>query len=206
MVGRIVGRLVAGILVGILLAVGGVAFAVWKVARDDTRQHADTIVVLGSAQYNGTPSPNFKSRLTHALGLYQAGLADVIVTVGGSRSGDHYTEAGAGRSWLLDQGVPADAVVAVPTGSNTLQSAVALGKVFKQEGWTNTIVVTDPWHTLRASEMIAAEGITTYISPTRSGPSVQTRSTEFQYILRETAAILYYGLTGNSNEKGFAIG
>ncbi|PRZ31367.1 DUF218 domain-containing protein [Antricoccus suffuscus] len=206
MVGRVVGRLVAGILVGILLAVGGVAFAVWKVARDDTRQHADTIVVLGSAQYNGTPSPNFKSRLTHALSLYQDGLADVIVTVGGNRSGDEYTEAGAGRNWLIKQGVPADAVVAVPTGSNTLQSAVALGKEFKQKGWTDTIVVTDPWHTLRASEMITAEGITTYISPTRSGPSVQTRSTEFQYILRETAAILYYGLTGNSNETGLGIG
>ena len=206
MVGRVVGRLVAGILVGALLAVCGVAFAVWKVARDDTRQHADTIVVLGSAQYNGKPSPNFQARLTHAMDLYQSGIADVIVTVGGSRSGDEYTEAGAGRTWLIQQGVPEDAVVAVPTGSNTLQSARAIGKLFKKMGWHDTVVVTDPWHTLRASEMIRAQGVTTYISPTRSGPSVQTRSTEFQYILRETAAILYYGLTGNSNESGFGIG
>ena len=38
-------------------------------------------------------------------------------------------------------------------------------------------------------------GLSARTSPTRSGPVVQTRETQARYILRETAAMLYYRLT-----------
>lgn len=205
-VGKAVGRVVAGVLVGCVLAAGGIAFSVWSVAREDNRQQADTIVVLGSAQYNGTPSPNFRARLQHAKNLYDDGYAKVIVTVGGNRTGDVYTEASAGKKWLEEQGVPSDALVAVPEGSNTLQSAIALKKVYQEHGWLTADMVTDPWHSLRASQMLEANGIEVFISPTRSGPSVASRSTELAYVFRETAAIAYYGITGSSQETGIGIG
>lgn len=204
--GKVIVRVLVGAVLGAALGVSAVVYSVWYVARQDDRQAADTIVVLGSAQYNGKPSPIFESRLQHAKHLYEDGYAKVIVTVGGNRAGDNFTEAGAGRTWLIDQGVPADAVVAVPTGSNTLTSAVALGDTYRAEGWTSAVVVTDPWHTLRAENMIHDAGIVTYGSPTRSGPAVQTRTTQFEYILRESAALLYYGVTGNSAETGPSIG
>lgn len=205
-VGKAVGRVIAGLLLGCVLAVGGVAYSVWSVAREDNRQQADTIVVLGSAQYNGTPSQNFQARLKHAMNLYEDGYAKVIVTVGGNRAGDVYTEASAGKKWLEEQGVPSSAVVAVPEGSNTLQSAIALKKVYRQHGWQTADMVTDPWHCLRASQMLEENGIKVFISPTRTGPAVASRSTEIAYVFRETAAILYYGLNGSSQETGIGIG
>ena len=33
----------------------------------DERNRADAIVVLGAAQYNGSPSPVYRARLDHAL-------------------------------------------------------------------------------------------------------------------------------------------
>lgn len=205
--GKVIKRLLAGLVLGCVLATLGVAYAVWKVARTTDDVNADAIVVLGSAQYNGTPSPIFQWRLQQALDLYREGHAPVIVTVGGSQAGDSFTEAEAGRDWLVQEGdVDPDAVIAVPEGGNTLQSAEALGPVFRDNGWTDAIVVTDPPHTLRAKSMIAAQGIETYGSPTRSGPAVQTRSTQFKYIIRETGALLYYGLFGGSPETGVGIG
>ena len=49
-------------LVGLVafLLVGGSAWTVWRAAHHDAAaeiDHADAIVVLGAAQYDGTPSP-----------------------------------------------------------------------------------------------------------------------------------------------------
>jgi hypothetical protein len=40
--------------------------------------------------------------------------------------------------------------------------------------------------------MAAGNGIKAAASPTRSGPSVQTRVTQFHYIVRETGGYLWY--------------
>ena len=206
MIGKLFVRLVAGLLIGSLLGVLGVAYAVWKVARETSDTPADAIVVLGAAQYDGVPSAVFQWRLQHALDLWRDGLAGTIVTVGGNRAGDQFTEASAGKKWLVEEGgVPEDAVVAVESGSNTLTSAKALGPVFADRGWTDALVVTDPPHTLRAKAMIADQGIVVYGSPTRAGPAVRTRKTQLEYIVRETAALLYYGILGGSPEAGMSI-
>ncbi|WP_153506265.1 YdcF family protein [Cumulibacter manganitolerans] len=206
MIGKVFVRLLAGLLIGSVLGVLAVAYSVWSVARDTDNRHADTIVVLGAAQYNGVPSKIFQWRLQHALDLWREGYADTIVTVGGNRAGDEFTEASAGKRWLVEKGgVPSDRVVAVEKGSNTLTSAKALGPVFAEHSWRDALVVTDPPHTLRAKAMLAAQGITVYGSPTRAGPAVQSRMTQFEYIVRETGALLYYGFIGGSPESGLSI-
>jgi hypothetical protein len=45
-------------------------------------------------------------------------------------------------------------------------------------------------------------GFDAWTSPTRSGPVVQTRGTQVRYILRETAALLFYRLTHASVDTG----
>lgn len=206
MIGKLFLRVIGGLMLGCVLAVLGVAFAVWHTARatDDTR--SDAIVVMGAAQYNGVPSGFLQWRLQHALDLWRQGVAKTIVTVGGSKSGDAYSEASAGKRWLVEEGgVPESAVVAVEEGSNTLGSAEALAPVFSEHGWHDAVVVTDPPHTLRSMIMVADQGIEVHGSPTRSGPSVQTRRTQFEYIVRETGALLYYGLLGKSPEAGLSL-
>jgi uncharacterized SAM-binding protein YcdF (DUF218 family) len=194
LLGRVAWRLlVAAVLAGCLV-VAGTALRVWQVARADDRPHSDAIVVLGSAQYNGRPSAILQARLDHALVLYRAGVARRIVTVGGSRQGDRYTEASAGEQYLLARGVPPSAVVAVGEGSDTLQSVRAVAEVFHQHGWHTAVLVTDPWHELRTRRMAADSGIEAVGSPSRTGPVVQTRETELRYVVRETGAYLYYRL------------
>ena len=95
---------------------------VWWVARQDDRRASDAIVVLGAAQFDGRPSSVFTARLVHARDLYEDDVAPRIVTVGGNRAGDRFTEAAAGKRWLTEHGVPGQhAIVAVATGSDTLQ-------------------------------------------------------------------------------------
>ncbi|MCW2631560.1 MAG: hypothetical protein JWR88_522 [Pseudonocardia sp.] len=188
-------RLLFGTLVVGLLVVGGTAFRVWQVARIDDRQPVDVVVVLGAAQYDGKPSSIFSARLRHAQELYQNGDAKRIVTVGGAATGDAFTEADAGRQYLIQLGVPATAVTAVGQGGDTLSSMRAVAQLAQDEGWSSALLVSDPWHSLRARSMARDAGLQAWTSPTRSGPVVQTRETQARYIVRETAALLYYRLT-----------
>lgn len=200
------GRVLAALVVAIGLLVGVTAVNIWWTARQDDQPVSDAIVVLGSAQYDGTPSPIFEARLDHALDLYTAGVAPMIVTVGGKQAGDLFTEAEAGYNWLLDEGVPAESLLAIPDGVDTLLSLQAVARAFAEQGWLTAVLVTDPWHALRATRMAEDSGIDASSSPTRQGPAVQTRSTQFRYIARETAAYLFYRLTGSSVAGAPGIG
>lgn len=194
----IVGRIAAAFVVSVGLIVGVTAVNIWWTARQDERPVSDAIVVLGSAQYNGTPSPIFEARLDHALDLYNAGVAPMVITVGGRQTGDSYTEAEAGLLWLGARGIPEEALRAVPDGTDTLKSMRLIAALFASEGLSTAVLVTDPWHAMRSTRMAQDAGIIASSSPTRQGPAVQTRETQIRYIARETAAYLFYRLSGSS--------
>ena len=196
---RLLRRLVAAAIALVLLVVGGTAVSIWWTARQDDRPASDAIVVLGASQFDGRPSSVFKARLQHARALYEDGVAPRVITVGGGRPGDRTTEAEAGASFLRDRDVE---VVAVPEGSNTLQSLEAVHETMADQGWDSAVVVTDPWHSLRSRTMARDQGIDAETSPTRAGPSVRTRDTQIRYIARETLAYLYYKAFGRSGEAG----
>jgi uncharacterized SAM-binding protein YcdF (DUF218 family) len=188
-------RLILGaVLMGVLL-IGGTLFRVWQVARLDDRDHADVVVVLGAAQYDGTPSAVLGARLDHAARLWREGVAPVIVTVGGRRTGDTYTEAEAGRNYLTSYGIPSGAVVPIGQGRDTLESLRAVARRALLAGWHTAVIVSDPWHSWRARTMADDLGLAAWTSPTRSGPIVQTRTIQARYLIRESAALLHYRLT-----------
>ncbi|WP_235928021.1 YdcF family protein [Goekera deserti] len=191
-------RVLGALVLACVLMVGATATAIWWTARQDDRPRSDAIVVLGSAQYNGVPSSIFEARLEHALALYEQGVAPVVVTVGGKAAGDAFTEADAGREYLATAGVPDDDLLAVPEGVDTLESMQVVADAFTERGWRTAVLVTDPWHAMRAERMATDSGLEATSSPTRQGPAVQTRGTQARYIFRETAAYLVYRVTGAS--------
>jgi uncharacterized SAM-binding protein YcdF (DUF218 family) len=200
------GRMIGVAVLAVLLVVTSTALAIWWTARQDSRPGSDAIVVLGSAQYNGVPSSIFEARLEHAIALYEDGVAPVIVTVGGKADGDQFAEAEAGQQYLADAGIPDDALLAVPQGGDTLESIRAVSTAFTERGWSSAVLVSDPWHAMRAERMAEDAGLDAESSPTRQGPVVQTRATQFRYILRETAAYLLYRATGESIAGAPGIG
>ena len=192
-------KIFAGLLVGVLVVVGYVAVHIWWVARHDDHPPSDAIVVLGASQYNGRPSAVFAARLDHAKALYDEHVAPRIITVGGKLEGDTYTEARAGQNYLVAHGVPANAILPVESGNDTLQSVRAVAATFGKRGWHSAVVVTDPWHCLRARTMARDAGLDAQTSPPQAGPLFSHRSTEVRYIARETVAYIYYSIFGNDN-------
>jgi uncharacterized SAM-binding protein YcdF (DUF218 family) len=186
------------VLVALLIVVAS-AVAVWRAAHHDGASdvdHADAIVVLGAAQYDGEPSPVFRGRLDHAVLLWEQGRADRVVTVGGKQPGDRTTEAEAGRAYLIEQGVPADAVVAIPAGGTTFESLRAASRWLHEEGHGSAFLVSDPWHNARIEAMAGDLGLTGHASATWTSGATSEESRGQGY-LRETFAYLHYRLLGS---------
>ncbi len=199
---RRLGWLVATGILLVVVALVASAGRIWWVARHDDRPRSDAIVVLGASQFNGRASAVLRARLNHALTLYKSDVAPVVVTVGGSRPGDRYSEGGVGRQWLVDHGVRSGDAVAVGTGSDTLTSLQAVADLASDRGWRSVVIVTDPWHSLRTRTIARDLGLSAESSPTRQGPAVRTRETQARYIGRETAAYLYYRVFHRSADRG----
>jgi uncharacterized SAM-binding protein YcdF (DUF218 family) len=182
-----------------VLVFAGTGIAVWRAAHTDdarTVDRVDAILVLGAAQYDGDPSPVFAGRLEHAQLLYDEGRSDTIVVLGGGAPGDRTTEAEAGRDWLVAQGVPAEAVVASPVGSTTLESLEAAAAWMNDRGLESAFLVSDPWHNLRVKRMASDLGLEAYASATWHS-AARTEGTRVGGYLRETLAYMYYRLTGH---------
>jgi uncharacterized SAM-binding protein YcdF (DUF218 family) len=183
----------------VVLLVGTTAFAVWRAAHTDDAshvEHADVILVLGAAQYDGDPSPVFEGRLRHAALLYRDGRSPTIVVLGGSAPGDRTSEAEAGRDWLVEsEGLPTDAVVASPVGETTLESLEAAAGWMEERGLESAFLVSDPWHNLRVKRMASDLGIEAYASATWQS-AARTEGTRLEGYLRETFAYLTYRLFG----------
>ncbi|WP_455710466.1 YdcF family protein [Rhodococcus qingshengii] len=199
-------RLIAGAVLMAVALVGGTAFRVWQVARIDDTRPADAIVVLGAAQYSGTPSSVFEARLEQAYKLYKRGVAPQIITVGGKQEGDEYTEAASGKMYLTDRGIPSSAITAVETGSDTLLSIDAVSAEMSSQGINSAVLVSDPWHSLRTRTMARDTGLQAWTAPTRQGPAVFTRESQLHGIARETGALLWYQLTHFSADFPYTAG
>lgn len=179
---------IVGALLGLLVLYLAVTFVqVWWASRQDGAVDAQAIVVLGAAQYNGQPSPVYEARLDHAADLYEEGLADVIVTTGGQQEGDDTNEANAGAAYLMAEGVPESALRLEVDGRNSWESLSASARFLGDEGIDDVILVSDPYHSFRLSQIAGELGLEAHVSPTETSP--QSGASELRSMARETVAV-----------------
>ncbi|MGQ9735562.1 MAG: YdcF family protein [Thermaceae bacterium] len=103
-------------------------------------------VVLGAAQYDGTPSPAFARRLLSALELYQKGVVSSIAVAGGKQEKDRVSEGEAGCAFLAKRGVPRSHLLCETESRSTYENLRNL-KPFLQG---RVLLVTDAPHLRRA--------------------------------------------------------
>ena len=167
---------------------------VWNTGRSADRQPVDAIIVLGAAQYDGRPSPQLQARLDHALELWNLNLASYIVVTGGKQEGDRFTEAAASRKFLESNGVASDLIFEENSGTTTYASLFAVSQVARDLKIARVLIVSDPFHLLRA-ELIANEvGLKASSSSTQS--SVIRGGDAFRHNLQEAVGVAVGRIVG----------
>src|SRR5262249_59217056 len=139
-------------------------------AREPPPRRSDAIVVLGAAQYSGTPSPVFKARLDHAAALYDEHVAPLVVVTGGKQTGDMFTEATSGANYLHQKGIPDRAILRETTSHTSWESLAAAARVLRSRGEKQVVLVSDPFHALRIRSIASELGLDAVTSPTRTSP------------------------------------
>jgi uncharacterized SAM-binding protein YcdF (DUF218 family) len=163
---RVLGVLIVAL--GIYLIVTFVQ--VWRAGHADNARASDAIVVLGAAQYDGVPSEVLRARLDHAIGLFEAEVAPVIVVTGGRQEGDRFTEATAAATYLHSRGVPDDAILRETTGTSSWESLAASARFLDDRGMGRVVLVSDPYHAKRIDLIASEVGLDAVTSPTRTSP------------------------------------
>ncbi len=169
-----------GLLLVTLLGAGWVSHAQ---APRASQCPADSLVVMGAAQYNGTPSPVFARRLDRALALYRAGCAPRILVTGGKQPGDSFTEGGAGVRYLAEHGVPKAALVSEKRSRSSYQNLHFSEPLLRGQ---RVLIVTDDLHAYRTKLLARHLGLDAQVAP------VQTHGPRLPYRLREAAGVAAY--------------
>jgi len=167
----------------------------WYAANNETIRKADAIVVMGAAQLDGRPGEVLTARLKETARIYESNFAPKIFTLGSGAPGDRFTEAGAGRTWLISRGIPRKVITAIPKGRDTFESIEAFTKVASRAKIKDIIIVTDPYHCLRSMTMANDQGFVATCSPTRVGIASLEKA-GFRYLVREAGAYLVYVTLG----------
>lgn len=158
----------------VTIVLGGLCAVAWllsaalvlRAASRDEAAAADAIVVLGAAQYRGRPSPVLRNRLDHAIALFSRGLAPRLVLTGGVAEGDTASEAAVSRLYALRAGIPDSAILLENEGRTTGQSLERVARLLRARDLSNVILVSDPFHVLRARRIAERDGLTVLTSPT----------------------------------------
>jgi uncharacterized SAM-binding protein YcdF (DUF218 family) len=195
---RAIARVVGATAIGAVLVAAWATFRIWDVGNHDRAQRADAIVVLGAAQYNGTPSAVLRARLDHAIALYASGVAPRFVVTGGKAAGDRTTEAASARAYALARGVPTDAILVEDRGRTTLESLRGVATLLRDDHLSSAVFVSDRTHMLRVLRIARDVGIVGYGSPTETSPTDQTVGNRAEATLHELGGLALYFLTGQS--------
>lgn len=183
-------RIVLGLAALVVLYVGVTFAQVWWTSRSDDTAPASAIVVMGAAQWNGKPSPVLQGRLDHAVELYDDGVAPLVVVTGGKQAGDAVTQGRSGYEYLRSKGVPDEAIKVEVEGTNSYEELSASALILEQAGVGDDIViVTDPYHALRAEEIAEEVGMRPHVSPTHA-------SSGARQMARETVAVALGRIVG----------
>lgn len=167
----------------------GLLLLIYAQSAQDEATPVDAIVVLGTAQWNGRPSPVLRARLDHAITLYEQGLAPLLVTTGGKGRDPRFSEGGVGQAYAAARGVPAPAILAEEEGETSWESLRNVAAMLHARELRRIVVVSDPFHMMRLKLMARELGLEPFASPTRTSPISRSQRAELFYILREAGGV-----------------
>ena len=167
------------------------SYGVYSSSKVQSVEKTDAIIVLGAAQFNGEPSPVFKSRLDHALELFNDNVSKTIITVRGKQKGDKFTEAEAGKNYLA-QFIPKENIYSIKDGKDTLESFQLIRE--KYPDLNKVTLVSDPAHLWRSKLMAEDLNFEVFLSSTTQGPGSKLTT---DYFIREFVASMRYNFMHN---------
>lgn len=176
----------------IVFVIGNAAYRVCHpAARVDIARPFAYIVVHGAKIFGTKPSPLLASRVDAARELWERqGRCGAIVVSGGQGADEVASEAAVMRDYLLEQGVPAAAIVEEDRSTTTLENLVFSKALMDRLGGGapyRVALATSEFHVFRCATMARRLGLDAEVAaaPTRLATWMRSFVREFGGVLIE---------------------
>jgi len=132
---------------------------------------AQAIVLLGGATRGDTHMSTLgdlnqqADRLVHAVALYKAGKAPLILVTGGGQTGER-PEAELMRDLLVVMGVPERAILLERASRDTHDNAIYTTALLEKHRIRSILLVTSAFHMRRAQALFMGRGLEVIPAPT----------------------------------------
>lgn len=184
-------------LVGVpLIWFTGVAVAIVRAGASNPDGRADVAIVLGAAVWDDKPSPVFAARIDYAVTLFKEGRVKGIIFTGSRAEGDRLSESRAAKEYALAKGVPESATYCEETSTSTKGNLVNAKGILHRLGMRKALIVSDPYHLLRAGMIADQVGIDHELSPTPTS-RYQSFGAKSSQLSREVYFVSRLLLTGS---------
>lgn len=131
----------------------------------DPLKKADAIVVLGGGWENKDQlSKSTMERYKYGMKLFQKGYGKYIIFSGGNLTGEP-TEARQMAEMALSDGFPNEAIIIEDSSESTWQNTLFVKKILVDKQLKSVILVTSPYHSLRARTMFKDKLISVMSAP-----------------------------------------
>lgn len=144
----------------------GVAIAIVRAGDLNPDGRADVAIVLGAAVWTDKPSPVFAARIDHAVTLYKQGRVKTIIFTGGKAEGDRLSESDAAKAYALSKGISQDDITCEETSTSTHGNLANSRVIMQRLNLQRALIVSDPYHLLRAGILADRLQIEHELSPT----------------------------------------
>lgn len=178
------------LLASLLLAIVSISSlaALIRSGLNDQLGKADTALVLGNTvNPDGSPSPRLKARLDKAAALYRDGYFPKIV-VSGATGKEGVPEGTAMKKYLIQAGLPEDAIIVDDQGVDTFASARKTAEILRAQNAKSVLVVTQYFHIPRSKLALSKFGI----SPIYNAHANYFEARDIYSVLREVPAYIKY--------------
>lgn len=150
----------------------------------DDGSNADCAIVLGAAAYHSKPSPVLKERINHAILLLRENRVRAIILTGGFGDKAEFAESEVARSYCLENGVSPEQIHIETRSKTTKENISEAKKIMQQQGFTDALIVSDPWHLKRACDI--AQHYSVAAAPSATNTSLYTsEKSQFKALWKE---------------------
>lgn len=176
------------------------AFTVWMIlnmiairnySKNCYYDKSDVALVLGARTTNGQLSPVFKERANHAIYLYKTGRVKYILFTGGRGKGQLLSDSKAAQNYAMYKGVNENDILIEELSTITYFNVLNAKKIMDRLNLKSALLVSDPYHMLRAHKMCKKLGIMELPSPTPTS-MYKSRHTKWKFLPSEGLNLMSY--------------
>lgn len=144
----------------------------------DPLKKADAVVVLsGGWESKGKLGKSTLERYKYGVRLFQKGYGKYLILSGGNLWGNP-SEAGEMAEMAMSDGFPHEVIIAEENSGSTYENALFVKKILLEEEIDSVVLVTSPYHTLRAKTIFKDKGIKTLSAPVQDSEFYTADGTE----------------------------